>query len=240
MNSDKLNLTILVPVYNEEAILEKSIGELLGKIENRFSSKTYELILCENGSTDNTLSIANEMASQWPSLRVIHLPEASYGHALRHGISIACGVYIVIFNADFWDIDFLDYALGHLEDYDIIIGSKNTPGAKDSRPFNRRLITIGFNLLLRILFGFQGTDTHGIKAFKTDRAKTLANQCQTYAEIFDTELILRAQKAGHSIHEIAVKVGETRPSRYSPLKRIPNTLIDLLTLINIFWFGSKK
>ena len=75
---------------------------------------------------------------------------------------------------------------------------------------------------------------------KTDCAKSLANQCQTYAEIFDTELILRAQKAGHSIHEIAVKVGETRPSRYSPLKRIPNTLIDLLTLINIFWFGSKK
>jgi len=239
MKSDELNLTILVPVYNEEAILEKSIGGLLQEIDHRSSLGTYELILCENGSTDNTLLIASSMVSRWPSLRVIHLPNPSYGHALRHGISIAGGKHLVIFNADFWDVSFLDQALGHLGDYDIVIGSKNTFGASDRRPIHRRLITVSFNFLLRILFGFKGTDTHGIKAMKTDCAKTLASQCLTYAEIFDTELILRAQKAGLSISEIAVNVGETRPSRYSPLKRIPNTLFDLLTIIKIFWFGNK-
>jgi glycosyltransferase involved in cell wall biosynthesis len=231
---DALDLTILIPVYNEEAILEESMGGLLHGTSQRFAPGTFELMLCENGSSDHTLSIAARMCAAWPEIRLEKLPARGYGQALRHGISLARGERIAIFNADFWDLDFLDRALEELSEHDIVIGSKNVPGARDDRPYHRRMVTKGFNDLLRLLFGFHGSDTHGIKAMRSERVKPLAAQCVTDGEIFDTELILRAQMSGLSFAEIPVDVREIRPSRYSVWKRIPKTIIDLITLVRIF------
>jgi 2-polyprenyl-3-methyl-5-hydroxy-6-metoxy-1,4-benzoquinol methylase len=239
MTSEQPDLTILLPIYNEETILEKSVCDLLQGLNARLEAGSYELLLCENGSTDDTLQIANRMALAYPALRVVHLPTANYGQALRHGIFTAHGRKIIIFNADFWDLHFLDMALIELDKHDFIVGSKNILGARDRRPIHRRMITFGFNLLLRILFGFKGTDTHGIKAMRTAMVKRLASQCVTNREIFDTELVLRAQKSGLSITEIAVMVDEKRPTRYGMLKRIPKTLADLIALIKIFWFSAE-
>lgn len=240
MSANRIKLSILIPVFNEEALLEQALRVLYQGLCERFNPGSFELILCENGSTDRSLEIAEQFASARPGLRVEHLPIASYGNALRHGISSARGQYLVIFNVDYWDLAFLDTALTRLGTCDFVIGSKNAEGATDKRPILRRLITISFNLLLRVLFGFKGTDTHGIKAMDTSRAKKLVQECVTNREMFDTELVLRAQNAGLSICEIGVEVAEKRPSRYSLVRRIPTTLVDLITLMGSFWFSGGR
>ncbi len=206
MSSNQIQLSILIPVFNEDALLEQALQGLYQDLCERFEAGTFELLLCENGSTDRSLEIAEQFASTRPELRVEHLPIPSYGNALRHGISSARGQNLVIFNVDHWDIAFLDMALTSLDTCDFVIGSKNAEGATDNRPLLRRLITINFNFLLRVLFGFQGTDTHGIKAMDTSWAKILTQECVTNQEMFDTELVLRAQNTGLKICEIGVEV----------------------------------
>ena len=233
-------VTIIVPIYNEAEILMASMTALLNELNGRSPTIQYELMLCENGSTDNTPIIASELAKNNPKIRVERLPVASYGMALKHGIRSARYGKIVVYNADFWDVDFLYKSIGLLDKCDLVTGSKNLEGSSDRRPFHRRAITLSFNFLLRMLFGFRGTDTHGIKAMKTSSANKIVDQCVTDAEIFDTELVLRTQRAGMSIREIPIAVEERRPSRYGLLKRVPKTFMDLVSLIRILGLKRKS
>lgn len=224
-------LTIIIPVYNEEAILVESITALTEALEPL--GLDYELLICENGSTDSTAALARALMAEHPQIRLESLPEASYGGALRHGIARACGPLVAIFNIDFWDVAFLQQSLELLQGCDLVVGSKAAPGSRDSRPSFRRMITRSFTLLLRFLFGFQGTDTHGIKAFRAGRVVPIVQACETNHEIFDTEIILRAHQAGLHLCEIPVSVQEMRPSRYSLWQRVPATFRDLIWLIRV-------
>ncbi len=218
-------LSIVIPIHNEERILESLIHELTNGLHDL--NTDYELILSENGSKDNTLALAQRLAAEVSNVVVISSPTASYGRAIKTGILNSQGENIVVFNADLWDLDFLRQALHLLETYDIVIASKRHQQSHDQRPFNRRFITWAFNLLLRVMFGFTGSDTHGIKAFRRRRIVPVVKDCITEREIFDTEVILRAQQAGLTTIELPVTVEETRPSRYSPFMRIPRTVRDL-------------
>jgi glycosyltransferase involved in cell wall biosynthesis len=225
--------TIIVPAYNEAESLASAKQSLQSALAQRHVSAEYELLICENGSRDATAAIAREMAQHDTRLRVEQLPQPSYGRALQHGIQMARGPKIIIVNVDFWDAVFVQTALELLEHYDFVVGSKNAPGAHDRRPWHRRAITMIFNALLRLLFGFRGTDTHGIKAMRAECAQKLAAACHTDAEVFDTELILRAQRQGYRLHEIPVTVDEQRPSRYGLWQRVPRTARDMMTLLRV-------
>jgi glycosyltransferase involved in cell wall biosynthesis len=224
-------LTVLIPVYNEEVILVRSVTALIKALEPL--KLDYELLICENGSTDNTAALARALMAEHPQIRLESLPEAGYGRALRYGIAEARGSFIVVFNIDFWDVGFLQQALELLESCDLVVGSKAAPGSRDRRPFFRRMITRSFTLLLRILFSFQGTDTHGIKVFRADRIVPVVQACETNNEILDTEILLRANRSGLRLCEIPVSVQEMRPSRYSLWRRVPSTFVDLIWLIRV-------
>jgi glycosyltransferase involved in cell wall biosynthesis len=218
-------LSIVIPVHNEETILPQLVEGIVNGLAE--SPHDFELILSENGSIDQTLSLARELAQQHPQLVVLTNPEAGYGKAIKAGILQSKGDYVVIFNADLWDLNFLHTAVKLLAQYDIVIASKRHQESLDQRPLNRRLITLTFNLLLHVMFGFKGSDTHGMKAFRRVPLVPVVRACITNREIFDTEVILRAQRAGLTTVEVPTVVEETRPSRYSPFVRIPRTLKDL-------------
>lgn len=223
-----LAFSIVIPIHNEAAILEAVVRDITTELAAL--ADPYEIILYENGSSDGTLELVQQLAAAQPEVVVKTSPHASYGAAVKGGILAAQGERIILFNADLWDIPFLLESSRQLETYDIVVASKRHPGSRDERPWNRRFITWGFNMVLRLLFGFQGTDTHGMKAFKRTAILPIIQQCVTDKEIFDTEVILRAEAAGLKLIEVPVVVEETRPSRYSPLVRIPRTLRDLNTL----------
>jgi len=221
------SLSIIIPAYNEENLLAVFLEELSFFL--RKFILPFELIIVENGSHDKTLEIANYWAKKDKRIKVIHLSKPGYGQALIKGMKIAMGDYIVIYNVDFWDVKFINICKVDLLGYDIVTGSKNLSLSQDERPFSRRIVTRFFSLLLRILFKYKGTDTHGIKTIRRKAIASILNKCKTRTGIFDTELLVRSQRKNLKILELPVDIKEIRPNRFG-LKRLLETPKDLLKL----------
>lgn len=221
-------VSIIIPIYNEEEILESAVREIIKEADKL--QMDYELLLCENGSSDRTVEIAKHVSKIYSQVRVEQYPEPNYGKALELGILNANGRNIVCFEIDFWDAEFIQISESLLKKYDAVVGSKQAKGARDRRPFIRRMITFGFNLFLRLFFGFRGTDTHGIKAFRRDKAVDIAKNCKTDKDIFATELILRMERTGYYMCEIPLEIEEKRPPSIKIFKRVPSTIKNLIKL----------
>ena len=221
-------LSILIPIYNEAEILERAVRGLIAELANRPWS--YEIILCENGSRDATREIGAALASEFPALSILSYHEPNYGGALREGMRKAQGEILVCFEIDFWDVDFIAQALPRLAHDDMVIGSKRAHGARDNRPFIRRLATRVFNLMLHVLLGFKGTDTHGLKALRRQSVADIVEVCETDRDVFVTELIVRAQYLGLAISEIPIAVHEIRPAPINIYRRVPKALKQVLRL----------
>jgi hypothetical protein len=169
---------------------------------------------------------------------VLSLGAADYGKALRMGFLAAKGEVAAFFDVDYYDLGFLDRAVALIEAPDgpaVVVGSKRGEGALDTRPWPRRMVTLVFSTILRVGFGLSVSDTHGMKVLRCAPLVPLAESCRFGTDLFDTELILRAQRAGMKVVEIPVNVRETRPSRSSIVRRIPRTMAGLLRLRLALW-----
>lgn len=222
MNKIK-KISIIVPAYNEENILQQEITALVFSVKEKLKNIRYEILLVENGSTDNTRAIAESLSVASPEIKVISLPEGNYGKALKHGLLKSSGDALVVFNVDFWDADALLNALVLLDnDVDVVVCSKNMPGSKDLRSPFRRILTKIFNhVVLNFIFGYPGTDTHGIKMFHREKIMPIIAACQTDHDLVDTEIILRAHQSGLRIHEIPITCEEKRASNYGIIRHMP-------------------
>lgn len=223
-------LTVVIPVHNEETFLPVALPALVGDMDAL--GEDWNLLLVENGSSDATARAAEEFLGEWRGNgRVIRLPDPDYGAALRAGMLEATGEWIVMFDIDYFSADFVAKAM--TAGADIVIASKRAPGSHDRRTWTRRTGTWGFNLLLRALFGSRVGDTHGMKVFRRSTILPLLTLVVSTKDLFDTELVLRAERAGVSIVELPVVVEEKRSARSSFVKRIPRTLRGLLRLRRI-------
>jgi glycosyltransferase involved in cell wall biosynthesis len=217
-------------------MLEESVREVVDGLQKR--GRPFEVVVVENGSTDDTAAIANRLAGEIPELRTLSLPEPDYGRALRAGLLAAVGDVVVNFDVDFCDLDFLDRAVPMVEAPGgpaVVVGSKRIAGAADTRNWQRRLVTGVFSTLLRIGFGLSVSDTHGVKAMRREAVAPLARHCRFGQDLFDTELILRSERAGQRTGEIPVEVVEKRPARSSIRARIPRTIKGLVALRLTLW-----
>jgi glycosyltransferase involved in cell wall biosynthesis len=226
-----LAVSVVMPAFNEAEILESSVRAVVDGLRAR--DRRFELIVVENGSTDATGAIADALAIAEPEVRAEHCAEADYGRALRTGLLAARGEAVVNFDADFYDLDFLAAAVDRVLAPDgpaIVVGSKRGHGATDERSLLRRTATATFSTLLRVGFGLHVSDTHGMKAMRRATVEPFARACASGQDLFDTELILRVERAGLRTAEIPVLVTELRPARTSMLKRVPRTLRGLVKL----------
>lgn len=192
----------------------------------------FEVIIAENGSSDDTFREAEQLAAEFPEVSVLTWPHPDYGLALRQGFLAATGDTVVNMDVDFVDLEFMDRAIGLLDSggLAIVVGSKRTAGAEDRRSLARRVITAGFSLVLKLGFGLKISDTHGIKALRRAPLNPLVEACRFGKDLFDTELVIRAERAGLGVAEIPVVVTDTRPPRTSIARRIPRTLVGLARL----------
>jgi glycosyltransferase AglD len=221
--------SVVVPVYNEAGIVHAAIARMLVALEDLGGD--FELLICENGSTDDTAALVAALQRADPRIRLERLPEPDYGAAMRHGINACRHDRVVIFNIDFWSAEFARQAVTALDEADIVIGSKVMEGSHDRRPWLRRFLTRAFNGMLRGVFGFGGTDTHGMKALRRQAVDPVLARCVTSRSIFDTEVVLRAERAGLRILEIPVAVREIRqPSYFAVARRLPEVTWNLLKL----------
>jgi glycosyltransferase involved in cell wall biosynthesis len=225
-------ISIVIPVYNEEAILEAAVKDLLDRLSE--FAFTYELILAENGSKDATVALATELSKRFPAVRSFSLGEPNYGKALKRGILDARGEIVICDEIDLCDTDFYRRALALLESYeaDLVVGSKVLDNSSDERPFMRHFATLVINGMLRVSLGFKGTDTHGLKAFRRASVAQVLERCIVDKDLFASELVIRAERAGSvRIKEIPVRVLEKRPPSIHLFRRVPNVLKGIARLV---------
>lgn len=241
-------ISVVMPAYNEAPTLEASVREVVEGL--RVAKRDFGVVIVENGSTDGTAVVAHRLAADLPEVAVIQLEAADYGRALRAGFLAADGDIVFNFDVDYFDLEFLADAAIMLEAGGrgvaatggktdeppvVVVGSKRSPGAVDRRSPARKVVTAVFSLALRLLFRLRVSDTHGMKGMARAPLLPLVERCRFGTDIFDTELILRAERAGLPVDEIPVEVTERRPSRTSITRRIPRSVLNLLRLRVALW-----
>jgi len=238
MESENIEVSIIIPVFNEEGLLETAINDLVVKLDETGWNK--EIIITENGSTDRTVEIANGLAARYPFVRVLNSPEPNYGRALRRGIEEARGTYCLCDEIDICDVGFHKAAYDLLKtgEWDMVVGSKRHPDARDARPAFRRFATGVVNWMLRIATGFKGTDTHGLKAFNRLATLPVVEKCIVEKDMFTSELVIRAERLIR-VREIPVTIVEKRPPAINLFKRVPNVLRNIFRLFKIIRLGRK-
>ena len=226
-------LSVVVPVYNEERILTSAAAELRAGLDAR--GWDYELIFAENGSRDATPEILKQLAAAHPRVRWFHCDTPNYGAALKQGILRARGEWVVCDEIDLGDLSFYDAALERLKTRaaEMVVGSKAAPGARDARPLLRRLATRAHNRLLRVALNFQGTDTHGPKAFVRAPLLPVVQACRVDMDVFASELVVRAWRAGLRVTEIPIRLEEKRKPSIHLFKRVPNVLKNVAKLVYV-------
>jgi glycosyltransferase involved in cell wall biosynthesis len=225
-----VELSVVIPVHNEEKILERATHDLVNGLDGLEVS--YEILLAENGSADATAEVARALAARLEGIRTFSVPEPNYGRALKEGIARATGEFVSCEEIDLCDVDFAWRALEILRtgDVDMVIGSKLMRGSADNRPMIRHAASHIYSGLLRVALGFPGTDTHGLKAFRADRAKPIAERCVVDRDVFASELVIRAHRDGLVVREIPVQLDEKRPPSVRLLRRVPRVLGNLIRL----------
>jgi glycosyltransferase AglD len=239
--TDEPAISVVMPAHNEEQLLAETVSCVADGL--RADGTPFEIVVVENGSTDRTWTLAQQLAELHPELRAIQTPRADYGLALRTGFLAARGESIVSFDVDFYDLAFLKAAVARLDEPDgptIVVGSKRGAGAVDTRSRARRLVTATFSSILKYGFGLQVSDTHGVKALRRAPLVAIIERCEFGTDLFDTELILLAERAGLATAELPVTVEERRPARSSIARRIPRTLLNLIKLRVSLWRRSPN
>jgi glycosyltransferase involved in cell wall biosynthesis len=240
------DVSIVIPVYNEEGILREAITELLDgydtvRVALDWPELTVEVIVAENGSKDRTVELAEHLTAERAEVRTFSLGEPNYGKALRRGILEAKGTWVICEEIDLCDLDFHRRALEALRhtDADMVIGSKAMKGASDHRPLMRRAATRVLNGMLRVALDFHGTDTHGLKAFHRTKLLPIVEQCVIDKDLFASEFVIRAARSGLRLLEIPIRLHEKRPPAINLVKRVPNVLRGMAKLTRVIRFGGK-
>ncbi len=227
-------VTIVIPVYNEEAILQSAVVDLIDSL--RDVEWSYEIVIAENGSRDQTRELAKRLSERFPQVKTFSWGtpgNGNYGAALRKGMLEARGEYVICDEIDLCDVDFHVRATEILFSgrADLVVGSKAMHGASDERPMVRRAATQILNGMLRVSLGFTGTDTHGLKAFRKAPLVPVAEACIADKDIFASEFVIRAEREGVKIEEIPVRVMEKRVPSINLFRRVPNVMKSMGKLV---------
>ncbi len=224
-------VSIVIPIYNEEAILHAAVVDLIDRLRDKPWS--YEIILAENGSRDRTVEIAKDLGTRFAHVHCLSMGEPNYGKALKEGILKASGEIIICDEIDLCDTGFHEQALALLttNKVDMVIGSKLLDGASDERPLIRHMGSVVINGMLRLALGFRGTDTHGLKAFRKATLLPVVKACVVDKDLFASELVIRAQRQGIAMLEVPIRVLEKRPPSIHLFRRVPNVLRNLSRLV---------
>ena len=209
MPTTGVQLSVLMPAYNEGPHLYENIAETLRALEAL--ERSHEIVVIDDGSTDDTLAEARRAAEQWPCVRV-HRTEHQLGKggALREGFAHTTGDLVVFLDSD---LDLhprqLTVFLDAMRDTgaDVVIGSKRHPESVLSYPAHRRFVSFVYFLLVRLMFRLPIHDTQtGLKTFRRDVLARVFPQMLVKKYAFDLELLVLAHRCGYTIREAPVVI----------------------------------
>jgi len=212
-----IHLSIVIPAFNEE----KRLGPSLEEIGRYLAGKPFEveIIVVDDGSTDQTSAVAREGLAGRLAYQIIRLEaNRGKGYAVRTGILASSGDIVLFTDADLaTPIGELDKFLPRLDEgCDVVIGSRAIPGSdirvRQARP--RQAMGKFFNRLVRLFILEDFRDTQcGFKAFRRPAALNLFSRLETSGFAFDVEILVLAGKLGCKIAEVPVVWRHSPPSR---------------------------
>jgi putative flippase GtrA/glycosyltransferase involved in cell wall biosynthesis len=201
------DVEIVVPVHDEEAVLEASVRRLTDYLEERFPLP-WQVTIADNASTDRTWGIACRLAVEIPGVQAVHLDAKGRGRALRAAWARSTAPVVAYMDVDLsTDLDALlplvaPLLSGHS---DLAIGTRLAPGSRVVRGPVREAISRSYNLLLRATLRSGFSDAQcGFKAARTEVAHALLPLVEDDGWFFDTELLVLAEHNGLRIHEVPV------------------------------------
>jgi len=227
--SNKVDVTFVIPAFNEEKNLEYCITETINTIKKL--EQTYEIIIVENGSIDKTLEIAKKISSINSTVHAIHLDEPSFGGAIKKGYSMSKGNVIVNLDVDLaTDMSYLKQLLEYSKKYDLVTGSRYVNKELVQRNFSRHFLSVVFNgLLVRGLLNSKIKDNNcGFRAVKRDIGIKIFENVTNNKDFGMVEFIVLAQKQNYKLKEFPVKWREN--PRKVTIKTILRFLIPSLKL----------
>ncbi|MCS7151562.1 MAG: glycosyltransferase family 2 protein [Endomicrobia bacterium] len=226
-------LSIIIPVYNEEERIVRTLSTIIGYLEGIMYD--FEIIAIDDGSVDNTPKILQNFASSYTKIKVLNNTiNLGKGAAVRNGVLNAEGEYIYFTDADLsTPIEELEKFLSYIKDYDIVIGSRATKGSQIlvHQPFYREFMGKTFNKLVKLFFRMNFNDTQcGAKLFKKDVAKKIFSISKINGFAFDVEVLYIAELYGYKIKEVPVLWRHSKGSKVHLVKNGLEMLVDLFRI----------
>jgi glycosyltransferase involved in cell wall biosynthesis len=243
MNATEQLVEIVVPVHNEETVLEPNVRMLLDYLRSEYPFR-FSVVVADNASTDGTTAIAARLAREEPAVELLRLERKGRGLALRTAW-LASRADVV----SYMDVDlstnlesFLPLVApllsGHSE---VAIGTRLAHSAHVRRRVKREALSRGYNLLVRLGFRAGFSDAQcGFKALRADAARLLLPLVEDDGWFFDTELLLLAERNGMRIHEVPVDWIEDLDSRVELGPTIAGDLAGLWRMRRAFWRGRGR
>jgi dolichyl-phosphate beta-glucosyltransferase len=234
---DRVDISVVVPAYNEEARLTATLPILWKGLGRRFS--TFEVIVVDDGSQDRTAQVAESFGLAHPEVRVIRCAmNRGKGHAVRQGMLAARGEVLLFSDADLsTPVREVRKLLQALEEgCDIAIGSRAVGDAKilKYQPIYRVLLGKTFNKIVRLLGvrGFRDTQC-GFKCFRRQAAMEIFRLARINGFSFDVEVLFLAGRLGLTVREVGVLWKNSPASKVHPVFHSLQMLKELL-LLRIF------
>ena len=227
-------LSVVIPTYNEEP----RIAETLAKVTEYLAAQDYEweVVVADDGSTDNTAQLVGQVIVEHPSVRILRLRHGGKGWAMKNGMLTAEGQYRLLCDAD------LSVPIQQVErllppagpDSDIVLGSREAPGAKRyDEPVRRHFMGRLFNLFVRKLAVSGLADSQcGFKCFRGEAAQDLFPRLTIDGFAFDVELLHLARKLGRSYSEVGV---DWYYRSQSKVRLVQDSLTMTVDLLKIRW-----
>jgi uncharacterized membrane protein YbhN (UPF0104 family) len=205
-----VEVSVVLPAYNEEETIERTVEVTLDALASFLPTGTYEVIVAEDGCEDRTPELAAELAATHLAVRHVHADERlGRGGALEYAFGEADGETLVYFDTD------LATDMRHLEElvesvrsgeYDVATGSRWLPGSDADRPATRGVPSQGFNRLVRLFLRSKVRDHQcGFKAFDREALFDVLADVEDDHWFWDTEVLVRAQRAGYRVREFPVE-----------------------------------
>jgi glycosyltransferase involved in cell wall biosynthesis len=218
-------ISLIIPVFNQQIKISYSLEKIKQAVESAFGN--YELIVVNDGSTDNTLTILRGIASMDPHIRVLsYIPNRGKGYAVRKGVLQSYGDAVMFLDSD------LDISLDSIKDYverlsisDLVIASKRHPKSSVTIPRSRAFLSRAFNLLVRMATGIPQKDTQaGFKVGNGEIMRTIFRNASVNRYAFDVELLILASILHLTVQEMPVVM---KIDRQFNTKEIVNMFVDV-------------
>lgn len=227
-----MSFSVLIPVYNEEDIIEKNVEKLIEHLDSL--KEIYELLICSNGSTDRTDKIGKKLEKQYDQIRFFSIPKKGVGNAFKVNIRNARYEKLISLDMDLSiDLKFVKKALRLLNKVDMVLGSKRE--GKQERSKLREFISDAYIKLVILFLGMNYKDySIAAKGYKKSLVEKYLDYID-YGSSYVVEIAYYIEQKGGKIKEVPVYCVDKRKSKFNLFHEIMYRFKNLI----LFWVHTK-